>query len=175
MPESRCYTGKGDHGDTARLGETARLPKDSALIEAIGAVDEASSAIGLARATMHKERLCQALQTTQRHLSRLMTHLAATPDLRMRYPGLAEGDLQWLENLIGELEQDLPPLHKFVLPGDSSASAACHMARAIVRRAERTLVTLTTIEPDVGAVNLAYLNRLSSFLFIVALCEDQAV
>ncbi len=149
------------------------MPKDGLLMEVLGAVDEATCAIGMARAAVRSEDLRQALPTIQRHLSRLMTHLSATSCIRTRYPGLEEGDLQWLESLISVLAQDLPPLHEFVLPGDSPAGAACHLARAVVRRAERHLVTLMAAEADIGGVNLAYVNRLSSFLFIAALCEDQ--
>jgi cob(I)alamin adenosyltransferase len=143
------------------------------LLETLGALDEATCAIGLARAATQNERLRQALLTIQRHLSQLMAHLSATPAVRPRYPGLGNGDRQWLESLIVELEQDLPPVREFVLPGGSSAGAACHWARAIVRRAERRLVTLMTAEPDIDTANLAYLNRLSSCLFVAALCEDR--
>jgi len=175
MPEPSFYTGKGDTGDTGRLGESGRLPKNSLLMETLGAVDEATCAIGVARTVVQAEYLCQALPTIQRHLSRLMTHLSAAPRIRARYPGLEDGDLQWLESRISELEQDLPALHEFVLPGDSPAGAACHLARAIVRRAERHLVALIAAEPDIDDANLAYLNRLSSFLFVAALCQDRMI
>lgn len=174
-PESAFYTGKGDTGDTGRLGESGRMSKNSLLMEALGAVDEATCAIGVARAAVRSESLCKALPTIQRHLSRLMTHLSAAPAIRARYPGLGNDDRQWLETLLAELGHDLPSLRDFVLPGDSPAGAACHLARAIVRRAERHLVALMDAEPGIGDANLAYLNRLSSFLFVAALCEDRIV
>lgn len=173
MPESIYYTGRGDTGTTARLAESTRLPKDSPLLEALGAVDEATCAIGMAQVVVHAERLRESLLTIQQHLSRLMAHLSAPPALRTRYPSLENGALDWLECLIIELTQDLPSRREFAVPGISLAGAACHLARAIVRRAERRLVTLMRVEPDIGPVNLAYLNRLSSYLFVAALREDR--
>ena len=172
---SDFYTGTGDRGDTGRLRGKVRVSKNSALMEAVGTVDEAMSAIGLARTQCCIERLKDALPTIQRHLYRLLSHLSAVPEARDQYPGLTPGDVTWLEELIAEIEGPLPPLKEFVLPGDSLSGAAFHVARAIVRRAERRLVAFAELEPDLGRPNLIYLNRLSSLLFVAALSEDLRV
>lgn len=172
MNKTAFYTGRGDRGDTARLKGEERVSKSSALIEAIGTIDEATSAIGVARAAAQATRLQQALPTVQRHIYRLMSHLSATPQARREFAGLSEDEVTWLEDLIAELEVELPPLRDFVLPGESIAGAAFHLARAVVRRAERRLVAFAETESDVGEANLAYLNRLSSLMFVAALHED---
>ena len=173
MSKTLFYTGKGDRGDTARLGGKGRLAKSDALLDTVGALDEATSAIGVARSQAQDPLLQDALPEVQRRLSRLMAHLSAVPELRARYAGLSEADVIWLEELIARLEEEIPPLDGFVLPGDSPAGAACHLARAIVRRAERRLVAFAEQELGVGAANLAFVNRLSSLLFVAALREDE--
>jgi cob(I)alamin adenosyltransferase len=102
-----------------------------------------------------------------------MSHLSAIPEARADYPGLSGEDVVWLEDQITYLEAALPELKGFVLPGDSPAGAACQMARTIVRRAERRLVALSEQETDIGAANLAFVNRLSSLMFVAALYENQ--
>jgi len=172
MDESGFYTGKGDRGTTTRLGESRRVGKDSALIEVVGALDEATAAIGVARAHAQSPMLQEELITVQRHLYRLLSHLSATPEKRSTYPSLSGEDVAWLEALIAGIERQLPPLKDFVLPGDSVSSAAFHMARTIVRRAERRLVAFFRLEPGLGEDSLAYVNRLSSLMFVAALSED---
>ncbi len=166
------YTGKGDRGDTSRLRGQGRLSKADMLIDTIGAVDEATSAIGVARVQVQTPHLQRILPEAQRRIYRLMSHLSATPEARPDYPGLTEKDVDWLEDQIAQLEGTLPDLNGFVLPGDSPAGAACHMARAIIRRAERRLVAFAEHEPNIGEVNLAFINRLSSLMFVAALKED---
>ncbi len=172
MTHSKFYTARGDRGETARLGGEARLAKSGSLLEAVGAVDEATSAIGLARALVDDATLKAMLRTVQEHFVGLMAHLSATPEARGRYPGPGVDDLAWLEARIAEFEAELPPLRAFVLPGDSVPGAALHVARTAVRRAERRVVALAEAEPGIGAANLAYLNRLSSLLFVAALQVD---
>jgi cob(I)alamin adenosyltransferase len=174
MAHSRFYTAKGDHGDTARLGENAQLSKSNLLLEAVGAVDEATSAIGMARALAEDAALKATLRTVQEHFVRLMAHLSATPDIREQYPGPGADDLAWLGACIADLEAELPPLRAFVLPGDSPPGAALHVARTTVRRAERCVVALTEAESGIDALSLAYLNRLSSLLFVAALYVDRS-
>ncbi|NBD34554.1 MAG: cob(I)yrinic acid a,c-diamide adenosyltransferase [Chloroflexi bacterium] len=173
MSKTKFYTGRGDRGDTARLAAEARVLKSDLLIDVIGTMDEATSAIGMARSLAQTPALKQRLPVVQRHLYRLMSHLSAEASAREQYAGLAEEDVSWLEDLIADLERDLPPLEGFVLPGDSVAGAACHVARTVVRRAERRLVALTDVESNIGEANLAYVNRLSSLMFVAALQEDQ--
>ena len=167
------YTGKGDHGETTRLGGARRISKSERVIEAVGALDEAMCAIGMARAVVQHARLREILPSVQQHLVQIMSHVSATPEARTRYVGLDAADVQWLESLIVALGQDLPPLHEFVLPGDSVAGAACHQARVSVRRAERRVVALMAEEAGIAMFLLAYMNRLSSLLFVAALQEDR--
>ncbi len=165
------YTARGDDGTTTRLGGRERLRKDSLLMEVVGTVDEASAAIGVARASLSEVKTQTVLREVQERLIRLMGHLSATPETREKYQGLTAEDRAWLEERIVELGEGLPPLREFVLPGRTPPEAACHLARTIVRRAERRLLTLMSEEPSIGAENLAFLNRLSSLLFVVALRE----
>jgi len=148
------------------------LLKNCALMEVLGSVDETSSALGMTRALAKDRILKQALLGVQQHLYRLMSHLSAIPEARERYPGLATQDLEWLEDLIAEVGKGVPAVRDFVFPGDSIAGAACHIARSTARRAERRLVGLVELDPDIGVANLAYLNRLSSLMFVAALRED---
>jgi cob(I)alamin adenosyltransferase len=168
------YTGRGDGGDTVRLGGGSRLSKSAALLEVVGTLDETSAALGMARAHVQAAHLPAILRDVQRHLSQLMAHVSATPAARARYDGLGEAEVAWLEAQIAALSADLPPLTDFVLPGDSVAGAMCHLARTTARRAERRLVAFREAEAGIGPANLAYLNRLSSLLFVAALCEDAA-
>ena len=173
MAHSGFYTAKGDLGDTTRLGGNARLSKGSLLLEAVGAMDEATSATGMARALVEDTALKATLRTVQEHFVQLMAHLSATPDARERYPGLGADALTWLEARIADFESELPPLRSFVLPGDSLPGAALHVARTAVRRAERRVVAFVESEPGIDALTLAYLNRLSSLLFVAALYIDR--
>jgi cob(I)alamin adenosyltransferase len=172
MTKTAFYTGKGDRGDTARLGGQARVRKSDVLLEAVGSVDEVSAAIGWARSLCRSPLLKERLPIVQRHLYRLMSHLSAAPEVRETYPGLGEDEVAWLEASIARLEDDLPPLRDFVLPGDSRAGAACHVARTVIRRAERRIVALDEAGAGLRAPNLAYVNRLSSLMFVAALKED---
>ncbi len=172
MKKKAFYTGKGDRGDTARLGGQARVQKSDILVEAVGSVDEATSAIGWARSLCCASLLKERLPVVQRHLYRLMSHLSATSEIRENYPGVGEDEVAWLESSIAALEEDLPPLKDFVIPGESQAGAACHVARTVVRRAERRIVALAEEDASLRAPNLAYVNRLSSLMFVAALKED---
>ncbi|MGC9398738.1 MAG: cob(I)yrinic acid a,c-diamide adenosyltransferase [Anaerolineae bacterium] len=172
MKDTLFYTGTGDTGTTTRLQGRKRLSKADALLEALGTLDEATSTLGVARAQALSPPVQRTLLESQRRLYRLMSHLSAVPEARANYPGLTGEDVMWLEQEIAQLEARLPPLEGFVLPGDSPTGAACHLARATVRRAERRVVVLTDREANIGPDNLAFLNRLSSYLFAAALYED---
>ncbi len=172
MSKTTFYTGKGDRGDTARLGGEARISKADALLRTIGHVDEATSALGMARALAQDPDVQQLLPEVQRRLYRLMAHLSATPDARAGFSGLTDEDVAWLEAQIDALSAALPTLRDFVIPGDTPAGAAFHVARTVVRRAERRLVAFVEREANVGEANLAFVNRLSSLLFVAALRED---
>jgi cob(I)alamin adenosyltransferase len=173
MARRKFFSGTGDQGKTTRLGGQSPIKKSSLLIDALGVIDEATSSIGVARAAAQSRKLCDILTEIQHHLIALMAHLSATWETRAHHPGLSNDEVAWLEERIAELEKVAPLLSSFVLPGDSPAGAALHVARTVVRRAERRLVALIEEEPDIGQANLAYINRLSSLLFVAALTEDQ--
>jgi cob(I)alamin adenosyltransferase len=159
---SRIYTRTGDDGTTG-LGDGSRVDKDSLRVEAFGTVDEANSAIGvvLASATV-PDAIRKCLTEVQHELFELGGELCI--------PGHKAVEMHFVERLEQELDAlnaDLPPLKEFILPGGSPAAAACHLARTIVRRAERRVNTLAKQE-QVRAEVLRYLNRLSDLLFVVA-------
>lgn len=172
---NKIYTRTGDKGATA-LGTGERRPKNDLRIEAYGAIDEANSAIGLARVATATDPDCARVDAmllcVQNDLFDLGADLCvpesdAKPD---REPlRIVQSQVDRLERKIDELNADLAPLLSFVLPGGSAAAAALHLARTITRRAERVLVALTN-EPGetVGEPALKYVNRLSDFLFVAA-------
>ena len=159
---SKIYTRTGDDGTTG-LGDGSRTPKDSARVEAYGTVDEANSAIGMvlaASAVPDDVRAC--LTEVQHDLFELGGELCI--------PGHAAVHDTFIERLENELDafnEDLPRLKEFILPGGGQAAAACHLARTIVRRAERRTYTLANLE-DVRPEVVRYLNRLSDLLFVIA-------
>ena len=166
---NRIYTRTGDDGTTG-LVSGARVAKHSLRIAAIGEVDEANSAIGLAAAAIAQDSLGTVLQRIQNDLFDLGADLATpgddfTPaDTALR---VVPGQVAWLEREIDDLNERLEPLTSFVLPGGSMAAAQTHLARAVTRRAERAVIALAEAEP-VNPAARAYLNRLSDYLFVLA-------
>lgn len=165
---NRIYTRTGDKGETA-LGSGQRVPKDALRIEAYGTVDEANSALGLARLTA-TPALDLILGRIQNELFDLGADLSVpesetpspTPQLRV-----TDGQVAQLEKDIDALNAPLPPLTSFVLPAGTPTSAALHLARTIARRAERQMVALARTETVSGPA-LRYINRLSDFLFVAS-------
>ena len=164
---NRIYTKTGDKGETA-LGDGTRVAKNSLRISAIGAVDEANAAIGLAR--LHSEGEMDAmLARIQNDLFDLGADLCIPEGGRKSEGALriAEAQVERLEREIDAMNGDLAPLRSFVLPGGEPAAAYLHLARAIVRRAERVMVELREKE-KLGAAALKYVNRLSDHLFVAS-------
>lgn len=172
---TRVYTRRGDAGETDLVGG-ARVAKDSPRIEAYGTLDELNAAIGLARATNAAEgrrhRACRELDGILRRLQNELFDLGgelATPAAALR-PGMfrvGAAEVEALERLMDRCQKDLTPLRSFVLPGGGRISAALHVARTVCRRAERDVLRLMRHE-DIGAWPLAYVNRLSDLLFVLA-------
>ena len=162
---NKIYTRTGDDGTTG-LVDGSRTPKSSALIAAIGDVDEANSAIGVAIATLEKGAIAAALTRFQNDLFDLGADLA-TPEGIEGALRITPAQVTAVEDAIDVLNADLAPLTSFVLPGGSASAAALHLARAIVRRAERSAVAAGA-EVALNPLALAYLNRLSDHLFVVA-------
>lgn len=166
---NKIYTRTGDDGSTG-LVDGSRCPKHAARIEAIGAVDEANSAIGLAAAAMAGDPRLSSLTRIQNDLFDLGADLAtpgddfAPSDIVLRMVPLQSA---WLEQQIDPLNESLSALTSFILPGGCEAAARVHVARAAVRRAERTMTALAAAEP-VNPAALTYANRLSDYLFVLA-------
>ena len=167
----QLFTGKGDQGDTDLLSG-GRVGKDDPRIAVLGALDEATSAIGFGRALSTSSRTKDLLIEIQHDLYRLMAGLAFTSGNRPSGYGVEFDRVVRLETLVNELssEVDIPP--RFVLPGDSAAGAALDVARTVIRRAEREAVALAHGSEPEDPSALSYLNRLSSFLFVIARLED---
>jgi cob(I)alamin adenosyltransferase len=165
---TRIYTRLGDDGDT-HLGDMRRVRKTSARVVAYGDVDELNSVIGVARAQDPGNARDRRLAAIQNDLFDLGADLCVPPagdggEGRLR---VSPGQVERLERWCDEVNAELPSLTSFVLPAGSPAAAALHHARAVCRRAERSAVALADVE-EVGAEALAYLNRLSDLLFILA-------
>jgi cob(I)alamin adenosyltransferase len=171
------YTRTGDRGETG-LGDGTRRPKTDARVVAMGDVDEINCAIGLARLAT-RDSADPALAAIEMTLARIQNDLfdlgadlclprdaGERPGAKLR---IAASQVEALERAIDALNAKLKPLHSFILPGGTPASTALHQARAVCRRAERSAVALASIEgEEVGAAALAYVNRLSDYLFVAA-------
>lgn len=171
---NRIYTRTGDDGSTG-LVDGSRVAKHAARMEAIGAVDEANSALGLLAAALGENPNAEAIFRIQNDLFDLGADLA-TPlgdiggadfepsDMVLR---VGAGQVAWLEDAIDAFNEGLEPLTSFILPGGSEAAARAHIARAGVRRAERAMTAMAAEEPT-NPQALAYINRLSDYLFVLA-------
>ena len=172
---NKIYTRTGDDG-TSGLVDGSRAPKHAARFEAIGAVDEANSALGLAAVAMADGSHAATLARIQNDLFDLGADLAtpgddfAPSEMVLRIVPAQAG---WLEREIDRLNEHLVPLTSFILPGGSEAAARVHIARAAVRRAERAMTALGAAEP-VNPAALAYANRLSDYLFVLARAVNAA-
>ena len=158
---SRIYTRTGDDGTTG-LGDGSRVAKDSARVAAYGTVDEANSTIGLLLATGVPEDIRALLTTVQHQLFDLGGELCIPG-----HAAIQDADVERLEQHLDHYNEALPPLKDFILPGGGEAGARCHVARTVVRRAEREAVTLSRQEA-VRPQAIRYLNRLSDLLFVLA-------
>jgi cob(I)alamin adenosyltransferase len=168
------YTAKGDDGTTNLLGE-GRVPKYHARMEALGALDESSAALGAARAQSALDEIRGILVDVQRDLYKLMAEVAATPANASRFRAIDKARVHWLEEHTESISQRVQLPKEFILPGDTPGGAALSLARAVVRRAERRVVLLfdegQITNPDLQR----YLNRLSSLCFVLELLENQSV
>lgn len=174
MPRlTKIYTRTGDDGTTA-LGSRKRVSKDSPRVRAYGSVDELNSFIGLALAQELSPRLAETLPAIQNQLFHLGAELSfpTGEGEEFKIPRIEAHHIKSLESLIDELNAVVGPLENFILPGGSPGAAALQVARAVCRRAERRAVTLGR-EEAVRPEALAYLNRLSDLLFVMARYENK--
>ena len=167
---NRVYTKAGDQGQTALVGGQ-KVSKASARVDCYGAVDELNAALGLVRTSLEgspaNQELGPIVARVQNELFNLGAELA-TPDAerRARSPAIEERHVTALEAEIDRLNEDLPELKSFILPGGGWVSAYFHLARTVCRRAERLTVGLVESGEEVGAQCIPYLNRLSDALFV---------
>lgn len=164
----KIYTRKGDDGTTGLLGGV-RVAKHHARIEAYGNVDELNSYMGLLRDLLVSSQHEALLLSIQDRLFTIGSHLAVDPshEGKMKLPALTSEDVRSLEEAMDALDEVLPPMTNFVLPGGHVAVSHCHVARCICRRAERSIVFLHEQE-RVEPLILEYINRLSDYLFTLS-------
>lgn len=163
--------GSGDDGQTGLLGG-GRSPKDDVRLDAYGTIDEASSALGLAKALSSDPRVKEISEELQRGLYKVGAELATNPKQEGKYARMSSEDVLRLEVLMSELEAQTPMPEGFILPGSTPASGAFDLARTVVRRAERRAVTLSREGGLHNPEALRWLNRLSLLIFVLARFDE---
>jgi len=167
----KIYTKKGDSGDTSLYGGE-RVSKSSSRIEVYGTVDELNSFVGLAASYGLSEKGKKYLRKVQELLLVLGADLATPASKKNRINRISDENIQFLENVIDDLDENLEPLKNFIIPGGSQAGATLHVARTICRRAERSAVKCKKTE-DISELTLKFLNRLSDLFFMMARYENK--
>ncbi len=170
----KIYTKTGDKGTTALIGGT-RVPKHHQRIEAYGTVDELNSFLGLLRDKIEPIELKKDLKKIQNELFNLGAFLALDPNKeklangknRLDIDTIDESSIQFLEQKIDRMNEELPPMTNFILPGGHETVSVCHICRTIARRAERKTTLINEME-TVNPLLVKYLNRLSDYLFVLA-------
>ena len=165
----KIYTKTGDNGTTGLIGGT-RIPKSHIRIEAYGTVDELNSWIGNISDQINLADTKTVLKEIQDRLFTIGSSLACDPDkdTKMHIPDLKDSDITLLEKQIDAMNDELPDLKHFVLPGGNAAASSCHVVRCVCRRAERICVHMQQEKQFVDELVLIYLNRLSDYLFVLA-------
>jgi cob(I)alamin adenosyltransferase len=169
---SPFYTQTGDEGSTGLLGE-GRVPKFDLRIEALGALDEATAALGLARANANSPKIGPLIVEVQRDLYKLMAEVGATPENAAKFRSIDDAKVLWLEKQTDIIATEVEVPREFILPGEVPSSASMGLARTIIRRAERRVVELYHAGGLENLAILAYINRLSSLCFALELLENQ--
>lgn len=173
---TRIYTKTGDAGETALFGGR-RVPKNDPRVSAYGSIDELNAVLGVARAADPPDPIVSVIETLQHYLFDLGSELATPPGAASATSAHASHvTAAWVEALereIDRLEDTLPPLRAFILPGGTPAAAALHHARTVARRAEREIVALAAHEP-LNPELLKFVNRVSDLLFVLARAANHA-
>jgi cob(I)alamin adenosyltransferase len=166
---SKIYTKTGDKGKTSLIGGT-KVSKSNLRIDAYGTVDELNSYIGLVSDYMPGKDTIDLLREIQDRLFTIGASLACDPekDTKMSIPDLLPGDVTLLESSIDKMNEVLPDMKSFLLPGGHVAVSTCHIARCVCRRAERLCVGLQEQQEFLEPLVLQYLNRLSDYLFVLS-------
>ncbi|MDR9374080.1 MAG: cob(I)yrinic acid a,c-diamide adenosyltransferase [Schleiferiaceae bacterium] len=162
----KIYTRQGDQGETALLSGN-RVSKHHLRIESYGTIDELNAFIGLIRDVADHASAHNQLLAIQHHLFTIGSVLASEGQSKLPLPEIKQAHIDELESQMDRMDQELPPLKNFILPGGDAAASYCHVARTITRRAERKTVALARsvhVEPIV----ISYLNRLSDYFFVLA-------
>jgi cob(I)alamin adenosyltransferase len=161
----KAYSGTGDRGETSLYGGT-RVGKEDPRVEAYGAVDELNSQVGVARAVVKDKKIDSTLRAIQEDLYILSGDLA-NELVNPKVPRIGKTQLARLESVTDEINAGLPALRRFIFPGGSLPAAELHVARAVCRRAERRIVSLSRVE-SINPEVLPYINRLSSLFWVLA-------
>ena len=162
----KIYTKTGDKGQTSLFGGK-RLPKHHIRIESYGTVDELNAFLAIVRDGLTDKKLLAVLFEIQNRLFTIGANLASDPSKEMKTPDILESDIILLEKEIDRMEEELPILKNFILPGGHPLVSHCHVARCVCRRAERLVVALAENEA-VAQILIQYLNRLSDYLFVLS-------
>lgn len=165
----KIYTKTGDKGGTSLIGGV-RVPKSHIRIESYGTVDELNSYLGMVNDLCANEKISASLREIQDRLFTIGSALATNPDkeVKIKLPDLHESDVTWLEEQIDEMNEVLPEMRSFILPGGNLASSTCHVARCVCRRAERIAVAMQEQQEFIPSLIIQYLNRLSDYLFVLS-------
>jgi cob(I)alamin adenosyltransferase len=166
---AKIYTRTGDLGNTSLIGGT-KIPKSHIRIDSYGNIDELNSYIGLVSDYLLDDNLKTVLKGVQDRLFTIGSSLACDPEKEtgMHIPDLKETDILFLEKAIDRMNDALPPMKHFILPGGHVAVSTIHITRCVCRRAERGVVNLLQHEQFVEPLVIKYLNRLSDYLFVLA-------
>lgn len=166
----KIYTGTGDSGYTSLLGGK-RVSKDDKRVETYGTLDEANSVLGIAKNLTKAVLLRDLIEKMQQKLFMISAEIARDESENTKNIKITQEDVQRLEQLIDDLQQKVPRQTEFVLPGGTAAAGALDLARTIIRRAERSYVSLIK-EKDINGYLLQYINRLSDLLFVMSRMEE---
>jgi len=161
----KIYTKTGDQGETGLFGGK-RLSKDHIRIESYGTVDELNAHVGMLRDQLTDEGLRDLLKKVQDRLFTIGSNLASDPEKDLPTPDIRDADIDLLEQEMDRMDETLPELRNFILPGGHPAVSWCHLARCVCRRAERRVITLNQQEA-VAEIIIRYLNRLSDYFFML--------
>ncbi|HYJ37434.1 MAG TPA: cob(I)yrinic acid a,c-diamide adenosyltransferase [Chitinophagaceae bacterium] len=165
----KIYTKTGDKGSTSLIGGT-RVPKSDLRIEAYGTIDELNSYVGLVNDHQQNADTTTILREVQDRLFTIGSSLACDPEKepKLKIPDLKKTDIEFLEKQIDKMNEELPPMKSFILPGGHIAVSTTHVARCVCRRAERICVSMQQQKMEIEPLIIQYLNRLSDFLFVLA-------
>jgi cob(I)alamin adenosyltransferase len=162
----KIYTKKGDKGFTGLFGGS-KVEKDDIRVEAYGTVDELNAHIGLLADMLESKSLKKDLSRIQYNLFNIGSHLASTPDMSNQLPSIEEGLVGWMEKEMDRMDEALPDLKNFILPGGHPVVSQCHIVRTVCRRAERRVISAKDGLKDPSEI-IQMLNRLSDYFFMLS-------